>query len=328
METNIRTWLAEMRERFHETPTRAPLYVVFTWYLAIWFGITSRFPIGTNVYERDWDVLIVLDACRVDTLREVSDEYEFIESVYEVWSIGSHSAEWIAQTFSEEYRAEIEQTQYITGNAHATRVLEERRMPPMAMHNTTPIEFSKWDTVDIDAFASIDTVWENYNNETYRVVLPSTMTDYAIDAGRARDDDRMIVHYMQPHLPYIGQSLPEGRPPTEFEQEGYEKLESGEASREAVYELYKDTLRLALDEVEVLLENLDADRVAITADHGEAFGEMYAYGHPEGFPHPIVKKVPWVETTAEDLQTQKPDLEMDQEVSVDIEEHLRDLGYR
>jgi len=41
----------------------------------------QRMPVGTNIYERDWDALVVLDACRVDILREVADEYEFIDEV-------------------------------------------------------------------------------------------------------------------------------------------------------------------------------------------------------------------------------------------------------
>ncbi|WP_336037525.1 hypothetical protein [Halobacterium yunchengense] len=326
MQTNVRQWLAEMGEHFRENPIRAPLYLIYSWYLVAWFGVTSRFPVGTNVYERDWDLLVVLDACRVDTLREVADEYDFIEEVDEMWSIGSHSAEWIAQTFTESQRRDVEQTRYVTGNAHASRVLEERRTPPLI--NTLPVDLSRWNFVDTDSFDAIDMVWENYNDETYRVALPEVMTDYTIDVSRELDQNRLIVHYMQPHLPYIGQAHPEGRSPTELEMEGYEKLETGDADREEVYELYKDTLRLVLDQVELLLENVDADRVAITADHGEAFGELRAYGHPEGFPHPIVKKVPWVETTAEDSGTREPDLEKKTATSVDIEEHLKDLGYR
>ncbi|MDF9744104.1 hypothetical protein [Natrinema salsiterrestre] len=326
MQTNVRSWLAEMWEHFRDNPARAPLYVVYTWYLMAWFGITSRRPIGTNVYEREWDVLIVLDACRVDTLREVADEYDFIDTVDEMWSIGSHSAEWLAQTFSETYRSEIERTQYITGNPHTDRVLDQRMTPPM--NNTTAIDFSRWDFVDTEAFESLEMVWEDRLDETYRVTLPGVMTDHAIAAGRTRDPERLIVHYMQPHLPYIGRAFRDGRGPTDVEMDGYEKLESGESDRETVYELYTETLRLVLDEVEVLLKNIDAERVAITADHGEAFGEMRAYGHPEGFPHPIVKKVPWVETSARDTQTRDPDLEANRGVSVDIEDHLQDLGYR
>ncbi len=326
MKTNFREWFEEMREHFRDHPTRAPLYVVYSWYLMLWFGISSRLPIGTNVYERDWDVLLVLDACRVDTLREVADEYDFIEDVDEMWSVGSHSAEWLAQTFQRDYRTEIARTRYITGNAHVGRVLDQRMTPPM--NNTVPVDFSRWDFVELDAFESVEMVWRTHHDETYRVTRPEVMTDYAIAAGRSDAADRIIVHYMQPHLPYIGEALTEGRAPTDLELEGYEKLETGDAKREEVYELYKATLRLVLDDVADLLVNLDADRVAITADHGEAFGEMRAYGHPEGFPHPIVKRVPWVETSAEDQGTRDPELETARGVSVDLEEQLRDLGYR
>ncbi|WP_241431084.1 alkaline phosphatase family protein [Natrinema pallidum] len=315
-----------MWNHVRENPARAPLYAVYTWYLMLWFGITSRLPLGTNVYDRQWDVLIVLDACRVDTLREVADEYEFINDIDEMWSIGSHSAEWLAQTFTEGRRTDVERTQYITGNPHASRVLEQGMTPPM--NNTPVIDFSKWNSVDADAFEALDMVWEDQLDETYRVTLPDVMTDHAIAAGRTDDPERLILHYMQPHLPYIGQAYREGRDPTDVEIDGYETLESGECERETVSELYKETLRLVLDEVAVLLENMDAERVAITADHGEAFGEMHAYGHPEGFPHPIVKKVPWVETSARDLGTRETELEEGRSVNVDIEDHLRDLGYR
>lgn len=326
MKTTVRKWITEMRDQYRDDPFRAPLYFVYSWYLMMWFGLASRYPIGTNVYERDWDVLIILDACRTDTLREVADEYDFIENVDEMWSIGSHSAEWIAQTFTEAHRPEVEKTRYITGNAHASRILEQRMTPPM--NNIPPLDFSRWRILGTDAFDAVEMVWEDHHDQTYRVALPDVMTDFAINAGREQKCDRLMVHYMQPHLPYIGRAVSEGREPTDLEVNGYEKLESGEADRDEVYNLYKDTLRFVLDEVEVLLENLDAEKVAITADHGEAFGEMQAYGHPEGFPHPIVKKVPWIETSAQDDHTREPDLETDRGINVEIEEHLEDLGYK
>jgi hypothetical protein len=81
-----------------------------------------------------------------------------------------------------------------------------------------------------------------------------------------------------------------------------------------------------LDEVELLLSNLDADRVAISADHGELLGEFGLAGHPDGFPFSPVKRVPWVDTSATDTGTHRPAVERgDDEASV--EDHLRDLGY-
>lgn len=64
--------------------------------LAGLFGLSSRTSFGTNVFERDWDLLVVLDTCRVDTLRHVSDEYDFLDDVGAMWSVGSSIREWVA----------------------------------------------------------------------------------------------------------------------------------------------------------------------------------------------------------------------------------------
>jgi len=66
MEANLDAWLSEMYEHIRKRPKRATLYIIFTLYLTIWYTITSRWPFGRNAYESDWDLLIILDACRVD----------------------------------------------------------------------------------------------------------------------------------------------------------------------------------------------------------------------------------------------------------------------
>jgi len=100
--------------------------------------------------------------------------------------------------------------------------------------------------------------------------------------------------------------------------------------------MYLDNLRLALDSVGTLLQNLDAENVIITADHGESFGEYGGkFGHIDGYLTPQVRKVPWVTTTATDQETVTPDSRYqrgaDAESSSfngqDLKEHLEDLGY-
>ncbi|MFC7203586.1 hypothetical protein ACFQJC_08675 [Haloferax namakaokahaiae] len=325
MESNLREWSSEMRQRFDRQGWRGLLYVVFTIYLMFWYAVTSRFEPGENIYENEWDLLIVLDACRVDTLKEVASEYDFIGEVETKWSVGSQSDEWMAKTFTSKWQSEISRTRYITGNGHTKLIFGDRDFPPQ--NNTTPFDFSRWDIVTRDTFYELDEVWEKNHDPQYGVVLPHSVTDRAIVAGRTGGHDRMLLHYMQPHLPYIGNAIKDGRDPNEVEKHGYELLRTGDASRDIVIELYRETLRYVLDSVEVLLENTDAERVVITADHGEAFGEGAAYGHPEGFPHPIVKRVPWVETTASDSKSYKPDIEDVHTESIAVEDHLKDLGY-
>jgi len=326
MKTNFVEWFLELSDHLRKHPKRAPLYLVFTLYLSMWYAVTSRRPFGRNVYDAEWDLLIILDACRVDTLREVADEYHFIDNVDSVWSTGSQSAEWLANTFRQPYQEEIEETTYISGNGFSGTILEHGNRPPA--NNTIPIDISSWSVVDSGTLKSLNEVWRTDSDETYGSVLPEPMTNYTIEEGRYGNAERIITHYTQPHLPYVGRAYREGREATEVEDRGYELLEDGESSREEVYDIYKETLRWVLDDVEELLENIDAEKVVITSDHGEAFGEGKAYGHPEGFPHPVVRKVPWVETSASDQHTRDPDIATDSSVEKDIKEHLRDLGYR
>ena len=149
---------------------------------------------------------------------------------------------------------------------------------------------------------------------------------------------------MQPHAPYVADAVDGEAAVDAACAEPFEALRRGEADREETWERYLDNLRLALDEVESLLENVDAERVVVTADHGEAFGEWGFYEHPVGCPLPAVKRVPWVETTATDRGTRSPTLtaseptgdepidrtgaEPSDPVERGVDEQLRDLGYR
>jgi hypothetical protein len=84
--------------------------------------------------------------------------------------------------------------------------------------------------------------------------------------------------------------------------------------------------------VELLLDNVDADRVVISSDHSEAFGEYGVYGHPIGALHPHVRNVPWAITTANDSGTYTPEIpcpSASDEVSRrDVDETLEALGYK
>jgi hypothetical protein len=64
----------------------------------------------------------------------------------------------------------------------------------------------------------------------------------------------------------------------------------------------------------------------ISADHGNLFGEWGQFGHPIGFLHPAVRRVPWIETTAKDLETYKPASKPEQETH-EVEDMLKNLGY-
>lgn len=71
--------------------------------------------------------------------------------------------------------------------------------------------------------------------------------------------------------------------------------------------------------------------MAISSDHGEAFGEYGILGHKLGSLHPQIRKVPWVITSAEDNETHEPTVEEPNNARMsreELDEQLEALGYK
>jgi hypothetical protein len=282
-------------------------------YSASW-RLGKLLPIDeTNIFDRDWDVLVILDGCRVDLMHEVKSEYEFLSNISEITSTGSMSLEWMENTFSNAPSQELASTAYVTSNL-----------------------FSR-DVCDDEMFSCLEEVWRYGWDDELNTIPARPVTDKAIDVMRSESPERMIVHYMQPHHPFIGEneSLPSFNPdPFGRDNDGiaeartaWDALRRGELTYEAVWQAYKENLRYVLEDVSILRKNIRADKLAITADHGNAVGEWGIYDHPIGFPHPAVKNVPWVETTAKDEHTYEPSI-TEQTSSKSIDERLSALGYK
>lgn len=283
-----------------------------TAYCKALFGLRHNlsWPRTTHIFEREWDLLIVLDACRDDLLREVAPNYTFLPAEIDtVWSGASQSIEWIQNQFSDVYRDEMAQTAYVTGNPFSSEYLR-----------------------DTD-FALLDEVWQYAWDDEIGGIPARPLTDRTIMVGRERSPERVIVHYMQPHLPSLPEPLGSemsldlwGKKRNSI----WEDLEAGRLDPAAVWRSYRANLKYVLDDVEILLSNFDASRAIITADHGNAFGECGLYGHPRHYPASVLRRVPWVITEANDGGEHSPDIERKQNVPPNetVNRRLRDLGYR
>jgi hypothetical protein len=265
-----------------------------TAYLRTLQAVGKRVPYGTNVYERPWDVLIVLDACRVDLLRSVAPDFEFVDTVESVRSVGSSSSEWLENTFEGE--PECDQTVMVTGNTWTDRYL------------------------GADSFAALDEVWKYAWDEELGTVPADAVTNRAISMARSHDPKRLIVHYMQPHHPFVPDPIAgdDGmvRSGTHSSSSNpWIALRRGDMSREQVWRAYEANLRYALDSVARLIENVDG-RAVLTADHGNLFGEWGLYGHPMHTPVPTLLEVPWAETTAVDQHTLQPTLDPPEDLPI------------
>lgn len=155
---------------------------------------------------------------------------------------------------------------------------------------------------------------------------PRFATDITIRGLREQKFDRFIVHYHQPHSPYTTVALNDDRELCEHELKPFKYLkETGD--RETVWELYIQDLRTVLDDVELLLNNANAERVVISSDHGESFGEYGVYGHPAGSFNPYVRTVPWATTVASDSGDYTPEWVADDSKERSVEDTLNALGY-
>lgn len=305
-------------------------------YISGWFGLTSRLPLGTHVYDRDWDVLVLLDTCRPDALREVAPEYDWLptDEIETSWSIASNSRGWIANTFTEKYRDTVEETAYITANGYSSELLERRNRLPS---EDGLIDIADWGLLsanDLVLHHSVRDFKPEYRLENH--APPSLVLDRAVTAYQRYQPGKLIVHFHQPHAPYRYHAVQENRNLRDWEIDPFSALKEGTVRFETVWEAYLDELRYGLESVDLLRKIIDAETIAISADHGEAFGEYRLYKHMLGMPHPDMRRVPWVEIegTGEltDYEPKYPIQDANQyrkEFSKEErDEQLRALGYR
>lgn len=309
---SLSDWLTESWQRVQTQPLSAAVRAsVYEFYLGLWRAVGDHYQYGTPIYDEDWDVLVVLDGCRADQLDAVRSDYAFVTDSRPTYSVASASEEWMAKNFTPERAAEMAETVYVTGNP-----------------------FSR-DFFTDDDFQVLDEVWRYAWDDDQGTIHPEPLTERAIAHYRAHDPERMIVHYMQPHRPFV--THPEIDSGLEFdfsERSGestsvWDQLRRGELSREEVNEAFVDNLRYALDDVQRLLSNIDAETVVLTADHGNLLGEHGLYDHPIGVPHPLLRKVPWCPTTARDTARDSPRSkeELTTESESAVTERLESLGY-
>jgi len=262
---------------------------------------------GTPIYERDWDLLIVVDACRIDLMREVASNYDFIDGVTDFRSRDSMTRTWMKKNFISEYTEEMAETVYVCANPFSKEVLTA------------------------EDFSGLYQVWE-YAWEDPGTVPPRAVTDRTVEIARTYDTDRIIAHYMQPHCPFVPRpDLTGGKRLERFGNQEWDdvwmKLRAGELTYDEVWQAYRENLELVLDDVGLLLENVDAETAVITSDHGNALGERGVYGHPPMMPMDCLRNVPWIETSATDRETHEPETDVETDVSVDRREQLSALGY-
>jgi hypothetical protein len=269
----------------------------------------------------DWDNVVLLDACRFDLFEEVISEDPLPGTLSKRQSIQSGTPGYLAENFS---GGEYHDIVYVTANPYVNTELAD------------------------DTFHAVDSVWQDSWDDDLGTVRPEVVRDRALDAAETYPDKRLIVHFNQPHIPFIGEKQIESRgmngiretalgnqgpDPATRRRTPFEQLGAGEVTYDEVWSAYRSNLEAAWDAVATLLESL-LGLTAVTSDHGNAMGErawpfpIRVYGHPLGILIPALTEVPWHTHQNGDrksITAEQPTESIS--VTEDTEERLRMLGY-
>lgn len=214
----------------------------------------------THVFDREWDNLIILDACRHDIYQQLRGR-----DVDHIISVGSHSREFVKNTFTED-RKEFSDLIYITANGHISSPRFE---------NFTGKKLR-------DTFDQVYDPFANDWDDEVSGIPPEAVARDARTAENLFPDQQKIIHFMQPHYPFIGSD----------KDVDYDYPEVLDEDKEKVIKAYTECLEQTFEIVDDLIEDLSGKTV-ITADHGEFLGENNLYGHLYGVKTEELRKVPW-----------------------------------
>lgn len=191
----------ELLKKGVKNPTRAIRYVArkFGDRAIDFYGTAHqqvhRYPdqaelIHDFVNANDEFALVVLDACRYDKFQSVIGNYIQGDNSA-AWSPGSLTPEWGPKVWDQQY-----DLTYISSN------------PIIGSFEYAP----RNNDFGYETFCAADHVSEfvdAYNfgwDEDDRTVRPEVMTDTALKVAARDTPTRMVVHYLQPHLPFVGEN--------------------------------------------------------------------------------------------------------------------------
>jgi hypothetical protein len=225
-----------------------------------------------DVFRREWDNLVIVDAARADFWKEETGMRGTRVSK------GSATTEYIENNFSE---GEFADYVYVSANPQFSDWKFKKltgRLPDETFHSI---------------FKTFNTDWD----EDANTVLPENTVEDALTAQKLFPKKELIIHFLPPHYPFVRRPVTNSGIAPDLpgrKDSAWNYAEKGRVGHDVVEESYRDNMRYVADYVQDLVEELEGKTV-ITSDHGNFVGEKGFYGHMKGRMEEPVKRVPYVE---------------------------------
>lgn len=279
-------------------------------------------PVNESTYitEEDWGTIVIADAMRSDLYFDnVQNEYSSLfDEEYTVTTPGSSTTTWLKSTFGDDHGDIV----YVAGNPMTSRF---RR----------------------GSFHRLYEVWDEAFNQETSIIDPESVTKKALEVRNKYPNKRLIVHYMQPHYPFIGYDdlnyaefdfddlgINEDRRLRSRINSVWQALEDNRVNKGDVWEGYISNTRVVFEEISRILGSFD-DRVVVTSDHGNMMGDrswpipIRSYGHPDKMRNQNLVEVPWLVREGNERRTSDDGTEqVDEPNRSDVSDRLSALGYK
>jgi hypothetical protein len=225
---------------------------------------------GINIFEFSWDYLIILDACRYDIFKYFFKKSNLPGKLSKEFSRGEHTISFLKENFKESHKDIV----YISSNPYVSKY-------------------------SLNSFYKIIPVWKDCWDKKEKTVLPEQMLKVTKKTLGKYPSKRFIIHFMQPHYPYIKFDIEKKSQKVSFfnwySANIYQTIDIKQHKK-----AYINNLKIVLNVIKELIDYLSG-RIFLTADHGEAFGEwihplipIKFYGHRLGVRIPATVEIPLV----------------------------------
>ncbi|HHQ44669.1 MAG TPA: hypothetical protein ENN13_00850 [Candidatus Altiarchaeales archaeon] len=274
--------------------------------------------VSKNLLEEDWDCLIILDACRFDFFERQYRNY-FSGEVKRAISSATETIEWLNIVFPNYYDDIV----YVSANPYVnSRVETSNKKYGLVFDGKKH-------------FHKVLDVWDWGWDDSLTSIRPETVSKAFLDVKDKYPRKRFVLHYIQPHKPYIGSVYSKfivGRsfadvyrgPDKRFSISlkifladlirdwfGFEMLlrfkkfihssTLCQTERIGMFEGMAGVRKAYSENLNLVLDEVSKvvermeGNVLITADHGEYLGENRLYGHGQYPRKPPISDVPWLE---------------------------------